>query len=77
MLRKISKLRLNGFKRFVDLTVQNLPANARLIVLAGPNGNGKSSLFDGMLNWRFRHGGMGNIWDVEYHARDRKLGASA
>jgi predicted ATPase len=74
MLTRISKLRLNGFKRFADLTVQNLPANARLVVLAGPNGNGKSSLFDGMLNWRLRAGGMGNLWDVEYHARERTPG---
>jgi predicted ATPase len=68
---RISNLRLVGFKRFADLTVQDLPTNARLVVLAGPNGNGKSSLFDGMLNWRRRHSGMGNSWDLEYHARDR------
>lgn len=71
MLTRISKLRLNHFKRFADLTVQKLPANARLVVLAGPNGNGKSSLFDGMLNWRLRMGQIQSFWDLEYHARDR------
>jgi len=74
MLTRLSRLRLTGFKRFADLTVQDLPANARLVVLAGPNGNGKSSLFDGMLNWRLRAAGIANTWDLEYHARDRTAG---
>lgn len=71
MPRKLSQLRMINFKRFADLSIENLPENARLVVLAGPNGNGKSSLFDGMLHWRRMNGGLGHSWDIEYHSRDR------
>jgi len=39
---------VKSFKRFHDLVISDLPASARLIVLAGPNGTGKSSLFDAL-----------------------------
>lgn len=39
----------NGYKRFLDLTI-NLGENPKkLIALVGPNGSGKSSVFDGMI----------------------------
>jgi hypothetical protein len=49
---RISHLHLQHFKRFTELTVEDLPGSARLIVLAGPNGSGKSSLFDAFVIWR-------------------------
>lgn len=73
MRTRISLIQFEGFKRFDDLTIKDLPSNARLIVLAGPNGNGKSSIFDGMLDWRRRMARLGSYWNDDYHARNPKV----
>ena len=39
---KIQSVKIRKFKRFVDLTISRLPPDAKLIVLLGPNGCGKS-----------------------------------
>ena len=46
---RIKKVRLKNYKRFTDLTIADLPETARLVVLVGPNGTGKSSVFDSFL----------------------------
>ena len=45
---KIESIHLKDFKRFKNLTISGLPESAKLIVLVGPNGCGKSSVFDGI-----------------------------
>ncbi|WPA92447.1 AAA family ATPase [Providencia zhijiangensis] len=43
---KINEILLKNFKRFTDLKVKNIPNSAKLVVLVGPNGSGKTSLFE-------------------------------
>ena len=46
---RIRSVRLTNYKRFTDLSIEGIPSSARLVVLIGPNGTGKSSLFDAFL----------------------------
>lgn len=53
---KIKKIHLEQFKRFTDLTIQSIPETAKLVVLLGPNGCGKSSVFDAFKTWHLLKG---------------------
>lgn len=53
---KIKEIHLEKFKRFTDLTIKNIPSTAKLVVLVGPNGCGKSSLFDAFRAWHMMKG---------------------
>ena len=48
---KIKEVHIDKFKRFTNLTIKNIPQNAKLVMLLGPNGCGKSSLFDAFKTW--------------------------
>jgi AAA15 family ATPase/GTPase len=43
---KITRLELVNFKRFTHLTLEGIPEHAKLVLLVGANGSGKSSVFD-------------------------------
>ena len=46
---RIERVHLRNYKRFTELVIADLPRTARLVVLVGPNGTGKSSVFDSFL----------------------------
>jgi predicted ATPase len=62
---KISKIKINNFKRFTDLTISEIPETARLIVLVGPNGSGKTSLFEAFNHW-YKLNSYGNVGNQDY-----------
>lgn len=53
---KIKNVTINKFKRFTDLSIIDIPETARLIVLVGPNGSGKTSLFEAFNLYYQLHG---------------------
>lgn len=62
---KIKKVVIKGFKRFTDLIVDGLPNTAKLVILVGPNGSGKTSLFEAFNFW-YKLQGFGNVGDSNY-----------
>jgi recombinational DNA repair ATPase RecF len=48
---KIKEVQLNRFKRFTNLKLNGIPETAKLVVLVGPNGSGKTSLFEALNHW--------------------------
>lgn len=62
---KIKKIELNNFKRFTHLSVENIPKTAKLVVLVGPNGSGKTSFMESM-NHYYKYAGYSDIGDYHY-----------
>jgi AAA domain, putative AbiEii toxin, Type IV TA system len=61
----ITSLHYKNYRRFTDLIIRDIRPDARLVILAGPNGVGKSSVFDGMRTWQRRFTGGPN--DPQYY----------
>ena len=69
---KIKSIHLKNFKRFTDLHIHSVPASAKLIVVVGPNGCGKSSLFDAFLHWYRSSINIVSGQDAPYYKKDDK-----
>ena len=65
---KIKEIKLNKFKRFTDLTITELPETAKLVILVGPNGCGKTSVFEGLYYW-YRYYGFNTHWEKDYYIK--------
>lgn len=66
---RLLKAHIIRFRRFSDLTIQDIPASAKLVALAGPNGSGKSSFFDALLVKYRINTGYGWNGDSKYYDR--------
>ncbi len=70
---RVKGVHFQKFKRFTDLTIENLPETAKLVILAGPNGSGKSSFFEGLYSWYRRNWSqLGHNWDASYHEKQQE-----
>jgi recombinational DNA repair ATPase RecF len=63
----IKKLHFKNYKRFKDLTIDLGDDPKRIIALVGPNGCGKSSVFDGILFHNSAHSQLGKGSNKDYH----------
>lgn len=64
---RIKKLHLNKYKRFHDLTIDLGDNPKRIVALVGPNGCGKSSIFDAMLFLKNAYRQIGSSGRKDYH----------
>lgn len=67
---RVSSVRLKNFKRFTDLVIRDIPKSAKLVVIVGPNGCGKSSVFDALLHWYRLQTQMGINGDHVYYRKN-------
>ncbi|UKI56716.1 MAG: AAA family ATPase [Treponema succinifaciens] len=62
---KIKQIQINDFKRFTNLLIKGIPESAKLVVLVGPNGCGKTSLFEAFNHW-YKLKGFGFLGQYDY-----------
>lgn len=65
---RIKEIQINDFKRFTDLKISGLPDTAKLVVLVGPNGSGKTSLFEAFNHWH-RLNGFSTVGRKDYFVK--------
>ena len=74
---KIKSIHLKNFKRFTNLTIQNIPQTAKLVVLVGPNGCGKTSVFEAFNQWyrihKWRYGYNDNLYLIKSSLDDSQI----
>src|SRR6266704_3555270 len=69
---RVASLTLKNFKRFSNLLVRDIPQSAKLVVVVGPNGCGKSSLLDAFLHWYRSRVGFGINSDQQYYRKHQE-----
>ncbi|MDY6398435.1 MAG: AAA family ATPase [Treponema sp.] len=65
---KIKEIQIRNFKRFSNLIIKNLPETAKLVVLVGPNGCGKTSLFEA-LNYWYKLNGYNSVGNADFYIK--------
>ena len=66
---KIKEIKFKNFKRFTNLTISDIPETAKLVVLVGPNGCGKTSVFEGLNHW-YKWKGFWRVGQKDYYIKE-------
>lgn len=66
---RIKEVHLKSFKRFTHTSIIDVPESARLVILTGANGIGKSCIFEALLKWKREKGGLGLSQDHLYYTK--------
>lgn len=69
----ITSLVLKNFKRFTNLTLENIPPAAKLVLLIGANGSGKSCVFDAFEYINSVSRGEYALLNQHYYRKDVKI----
>ncbi len=67
---KISEIHLKNFKRFKDTHITDLSKESKMVIIVGPNGSGKTSLFDAFHHWYKWNSGFGYSGDASYYVKE-------
>lgn len=65
---KLASIHIKDFKRFKDLLITGLEKDVKLVILTGPNGSGKTSVFESFNYWSSCVNESAEL-DREYHFR--------
>ncbi len=65
---KIKEIKLSEFKRFTELRITDIPETAKLVILVGPNGCGKTSIFEGLNHW-YKYKGFNKANNKDYYLK--------
>ena len=65
---KLKSIHIRKFKRFDDLTIDDLQPTTKLVLLTGPNGCGKTSLFEAFNFW-INYAKQSISYEAEYYER--------
>ena len=66
---KIKSIQMKNFRRFTNLTIEGLPKKVRLVVMIGPNGSGKTSVFDALLKVKNAKGELYSTVPNDYYVK--------
>jgi len=72
---RLKRIKIRDFKRFADLEISNIPKTAKLVLLTGPNGSGKTSLFEAFNYWMKISARQDWDYDFDYYLRPEENSA--